>query len=48
MTGGPIQRQPDLKDVDSTQLGDDFVEQRYRRRQELWGMKDLHPAFSSF
>jgi hypothetical protein len=33
-----------LKDVDSIQLGDDFVEQRQRAPPEWWAMRDSNPG----
>lgn len=37
-----------FKDVDSIQLGDDFVEQRQRAPPEWWAMRDSNPGIFLF
>jgi hypothetical protein len=35
-----------FRDIDSIQLGDDFIEQRQRAPPEWWAMRDSNPASS--
>ncbi len=37
-----------FKDVDSIQLGDDFVEQRQQAPPESWAMRDSNPGIFLF